>query len=319
MTDLKNVFREYKARKVASQSKRREFIVRVGSAGLGLGAGAILAGCGGGGNGFGGNNGSANASGGSGPISESEVKAAFIDIQKDENDHVTYLINAITGAAGASAVRPRPTFDFNLLKASSTFGSGGSVDEATFWKLSDALENTGPGAYLYAVPYITLGLATVQAAASIAIVEGRHAGFLNILTGKNVVLTSPNTTPADSAPPSPDTVDPAGFTFSQEVPQAPSQVASRALPFLKSATGSIQPGNAPTGPNTGTGITYLNGGPGIPMDNFSDTAAPFSSNVNVNILNYALLLEYLERDFYNINVNALYGGLPAYSVTGQNS
>ncbi len=316
MTDLRKVLSEYKARKAESQSKRREFIVRIGSAGLGLGAGAILAGCGGGGGGFGG---PANGSSGSAPISEAEVRAAFLDIQKDENDHVTYLINAITGAAGAAAVRPRPTFDKNLLTASTTFGSGGSVDEQTLWKLSDALENTGPGAYLYAVPYINAGLPTVQAAASIAIVEGRHAGFLNILTGKNAVLTSPNTTPPDSQPPNPDTVDPTGFTLSQEIPQAPSQVAGRALPFLKSATGSIQPGNAPTGPNTGTGITYLNGGPGFPTDTFSDTAAPFSSNMTVNVLNYALFLEYLERDFYNINVNALYGGLPAYSVIGQNS
>ena len=302
MTDLNKTIREYKAIKAAS---RRAFITRLGSAGLGVAAGAAIAGCGGGGGGFGG----PAIAGSSGPISEAEVKAAFLDIQHDENDHVTYLINTIN-AISAGAARPRPTFDLALLTV---------PNEATLWTIADALENTGPGAYLYAAPFITAGAAYVQAAASIAIVEGRHAGFLNILTGKNAVLTSPLTTPPDQAPPSPDTIDPVAFSHSQEIPLAPSQVLARALPFLKSATGSIQAGNAPAGANTGTGITYLNGGPGFPTDNFSDSAAPFNASVNINILNYALFLEFLERDFYNINVTKIYGGAPAYSVTGQNA
>ena len=258
MTDLNKTIREYKAIKAAS---RRAFITRLGSAGLGVAAGAAIAGCGGGGGGFGSS--PASASGGSGPISEAEVKAAFLDIQQDENDHVTYLINTIN-AISAGAARPRPTFDKALLTV---------PNEATLWTIADALENTGPGAYLYAAPFITAGAGYVQAAASIAIVEGRHAGFLNILTGKNAVLTSPLTTPPDmrrlprtqSIPP--PSATPRKFHWPRlRLRRAPCRSSRR-------ATGSIQPGNAPAGANTGTGITYLNGGPGFPTDNFSDSGS----------------------------------------------
>ena len=306
MADLDNVVRGHKERKTA----RREFLVRLGSAGLGIGAGTLIAGCGGGGGSF-------AAGAGGGPISEAAIKSAFLDIQKDENDHVTFLASALGAAA-----RPRPTFDPKLLTV---------PDEQTLWHIASALENTGPGAYLDAVSH--LAAAYVPAAASIAIVEGRHAGFLNILSGKGMLLTSPNSlvgagkdayglpTGLDSQGPpqmgngsalTPG--DPAGFAKSQEIPQPPTQVMARAAGFL----GTVNPGNAPAD-NTGSGTTYLNGGPGFPSNDYSTTTpafAPQTGNTSLIILNYALFLEYLERDFYNINVTKFYGGGPAYSQTG---
>ena len=314
MTDLDKTMREYKALKA---SNRREFITRLGAAGLGVAAGAAIAGCGGGG-GNGGFGGPANGqSGGSGAISEATVKAAFIDIQKDENDHVALL----RGALGASA-RPRPTFDPKLLTV---------PNEVTLWHIASALENTGPGAYLYAAGFP--GAASVLGtAASVAIVEGRHAGFLNLLSGKNILLSSPNSPvgagkDAYGLPTGLDALgppqagngttltpgDPVGFSKSQEIPQPPSQVAARAGAFL----GTVVAGNAPVGIAPGTGNTYLNGGPGFPDDQFTNTTPTFAGDTSQTaiIVNYALFLEYLERDFYNINVTALYNStVQRYSI-----
>jgi len=258
---------------------------RLGAAGVGVAAGTIIAGCGGSSN-----NGSANASG-VGPINLSKD---FQDVQTDENDHVKFLIAAISGAGGTP--RPRPQFDPALLTASSA---------SDFQAKTAALENTGTGAYPYVITYSAFagagGQGYLQAAATIAIVEGRHAGFANALQGR-VLLTDPRTG---------DTTGPTD-TNSREVIQAPSEVLMRATPFL----GTINAGSPAGGSGTvGTpGTTYLNGGPGLISDSPTDPA-----NTLALVFNYALLLEYLERDFYNINVAKFYGaapGAPAFSITG---
>lgn len=105
---------------------------------------------------------------------------------------------------------------------------------------------------------------TLQVAASIAIVEGRHAGFLNALLNRDL-LTDPNAS---------DTVSP--NNNSREVPQLPDQVAARAAPFIQGVN--------------------LNGGPALP------TNATIASASLTDILNFALFLEYLEKSFYDINV-----------------
>ncbi|MCA1595978.1 MAG: ferritin-like domain-containing protein, partial [Chloroflexi bacterium] len=148
--------------------------------------------------------------------------------------------------------------------------------------LADALENTGTGAYLYAIqnnsPFAANANAA-QAAAAIDLVEGRHAGFLNALTNRPLLTDpNPNIMPLDSQPPITSYL---GVTSqSQEVAQPPSEVGMRAAPFLVNLN--------------------LNGGPGLPGDNLAGATIP-------DILNYALLLEYLERDWYVKNVGQLLG------------
>jgi len=230
-----------------------------------LGTGAVaalagLAGCGGGDN-------TAN-NGNTGPFSRSAVSNAFKDIMTDEDSHVTFLIAAITQAGGTP--RPAPTFD-------TTQAVWNPTDTNNFYALADALENTGTGAYVYATRYLVSAPDVLVAAASIGLVEGRHAGFLNVLTGRPV-LTDP--TPGGN-----DQTDPTGKTFStlnggttpdfaQEVPQAPSTVLQRAAPFLVNVK--------------------LNGGAAPPADTFPGGV--------FEVLNYALLLEYLEKGWYDRNV-----------------
>jgi hypothetical protein len=165
----------------------------------------------------------------------------FQQIQTDENAHVAFLVKAL----GSSA---RPTPSFQGLEQS-------TVHE--FATVSRALENTGVGAYLGALPLLagsTAGLQYLSAAGSIALIEARHAGYLNTLIDLSVV----------------DDIE--GQVSSFEVALTPQQVVSLAGPF----------------------ITDLNGGPPlIPSGGLSNP---------IDILNFALALEYLEAAFYNINV-----------------
>ena len=163
----------------------------------------------------------------------------FLDIQRHENDHVAFLLSAL----GASA-RPKPTFK-NLQQ--SNFRS--------FFDLSQALENTGVGAYLGAAPAI-FSRQILAAAGSIALIEGRHAGWLNTLV--NARLT--------------DNVF--GEEQSFERPLTPDEVV-----ILASSL-----------------VADLNGGPAL---TYSMTPSPDN---DIAILNFALALEYLEAEFYNINV-----------------
>ena len=63
------------------------------------------------------------------------------------------------------------------------FDFGDAFDSVeAFLETAQALENTGVSAYLGAAPAIT-DPAVLAAAASIATVEARHAGYLNLLNG----------------------------------------------------------------------------------------------------------------------------------------
>ena len=168
----------------------------------------------------------------------------FQDIQRHENDHVAFLLAAL-----GSNARPKPTFQ-NLLQS----------DIRSFYDVSQDLENTGVGAYLGAAPSI-LSRPILAAAGSIALIEGRHAGYLNAFLG------------------APITENVFGMEQSFETPLTPEQVVSLAGPF----------------------VADLNGGPPLTY-----SATPSAAN-DVAILNFALALEFLEAEFYNLNVPRFLG------------
>lgn len=111
-------------------------------------------------------------------LTQAELGEYFRQIQAHENAHVAF----ITDALGKNA---RPTPSFQGLEQSSL---------ADFLATSQALENTGVGAYLGASPYI-LKQKNVSSATAISLIEGRHAGFINgvrnyPVTGQATALTS---------------------------------------------------------------------------------------------------------------------------------
>jgi len=161
--------------------------------------------------------------------------AAFREIRRDEDAHVSFLKEALGGAA-----RPKPSF-----KGLRQNG----VD--SFIQLSRVFENVGVGAYLMAAPAIS-SKSNLAAAGSILTIEARHAGYLNALTG----------TPLST-----------NGAFDKPISQG--QIVTDVLPFIAS----------------------LNGG--------SDPSKPLGNDVD--ILNFALLLEYLEASFYDINVPRFFG------------
>ncbi|MBA2395387.1 MAG: ferritin-like domain-containing protein [Ktedonobacteraceae bacterium] len=162
------------------------------------------------------------------------AEAAFNEIRKDEDTHVSFLKTALGKAA-----RPKPTF--KELKQSS---------RANFVNLAQVFENVGVGAYLLAAPAI-VDKGYLAAAGSILTIEARHAGYLNSLIGKPLSTNG---------------------SFDKPIPQA--EIVKDVMPFIKS----------------------LNGG--------SDPSKPLKNDID--ILNFALLLEYLEATFYDINVPCYY-------------
>ena len=130
--------------------------------------------------------------------SQAEFEAAFRSILLHENAHVVFLAQTL----GASA-RPKPTFQ-NLKQTSMT----------SFIDLATAFENTGAGAYLNAAPAI-FDKGNRYAAASIALVEGRHAGFLNVATSMPITKND--------------------ASFEQAL--GPAAVMSAVAPYIKSLNG----------------------------------------------------------------------------------
>ena len=169
----------------------------------------------------------------------------FQAIQKHENDHVAFLVAALGDAA-----RPMPHFQ-NLKQH--------NLED--FVATSQALENTGVGAYLGAAPVI-FSRDYLAAAGSIALIEARHAGWVNVLHMDPITGNAID--------------DDTDHSFDQFL--TVDQVVAAAGPFIKD----------------------LNGGPPL---TFSNT--PSAAN-DIDILNFALALEYLEAAYYNLNVPRFY-------------
>ena len=107
------------------------------------------------------------------PGSPAEFTSAFRSIILHENEHVVFLAEAL-----GSAARPKPTFK-GLQQP----------DLQSFLNLARAFENTGAGAYLNATEFIHSS-EYLEAAASIALVEARHAGFINVALGQPITVNN---------------------------------------------------------------------------------------------------------------------------------
>lgn len=207
---------------------RRHFLQKMTIAGA-AGAAITLAG------------GSAQAQG----LGGRDTRRNFQDIQQHENDHVAEVIKTIRSFGGTERLMPKFR---NLLQP----------NFRAFFQVSQDLENTGVGAYLGAAPAI-FTKEILAAAGSIALIEGRHAGWINTLVGDPITFNVYNK------------------EQSFEKPLTAAQVLALAAPFIDDLNGSV---------------------PGY------DPAAQSLAN-DIDILNFALALEYLEAEFYNLNVPAL--------------
>ncbi len=178
----------------------------------------------------------------------------FQEIQVNEASHVDILISAIRSLGGTP--RPYPTFQ------------GIDISNAQrFLTLSNIFENTGVHAYFGAAGFIQ-NPNVLAVAASIAFVEGYHAGWLNSLAHMTLV-------PGGSSLPG------RGLTYA--TPLGPDQVGAAVMPFIAS----------------------LNDPNDLFPPTFSTVKSPQN---DLAILNYALLTEYLEATFYFNSVPKVFPG-----------
>ena len=174
----------------------------------------------------------------------SDLAQHFREIRQHENAHVAFLVEQL-GAQGYG--KPQ-------------FVRLNQPNYRNFAALSRTFENAGARVYLSAAPIIN-DRSILSQAASIALIEARHASWVNSLFARY-----------------PITVGNQPF----EVPASPQQVAQAVAPFFADSSLPLQLANA-------------------------ISTTPSDEN-DINILRFALGLEYLEAEFYNLNVPRLFGG-----------
>lgn len=130
-----------------------------------------------------------------------ELQRNFLSIQRHENEHVAFLRRALGSAF--------PVARFVNLQ---------QTDIRRFINLSVSLENTGAQTYLGAAPLI-LSRQVLAQAGSIAIVEARHAGWLNTVVNQTTT----------------GHIGDAAF----EIPLSPTETAQRIASFLADPAGGI--------------------------------------------------------------------------------
>ncbi len=100
---------------------------------------------------------------------QTSVRDWIVKIGKDESDHVDALTAAIKSLKGTPVAEG--TYNF------------GYTDLTSFLKLAATIEGVGVGAYTGAAQYLIDSDDLLTVALTIHGVEGRHAAYLNVLTG----------------------------------------------------------------------------------------------------------------------------------------
>ncbi|MBC8085020.1 MAG: ferritin-like domain-containing protein [Hymenobacter sp.] len=109
--------------------------------------------------------------------------ASLLKIRTDENNHVTYLRNAITSNTGTPITAPAVSqFDFTGGKGSNAGPFATVFTSAnTFLAVAQSLEDTGVRAYKGGAPYLASSKDILTAALNIHSVEARHAARLRTM------------------------------------------------------------------------------------------------------------------------------------------
>ena len=148
-----------------------------------------------------------------------------------------------------------------------TFQGLEQPDYPSFLAVTQVLEQTGVAAYLGAVPFIN-NADILSASASLAQIEASHAAFANLAMEDPITGAAPESTNADVMALGP----------SEYYGLTAAEVGAAVGPFIAS----------------------LNGGDPV---GYAETR---SSANDIDVLNFALALEYLEAEFYNINVQKFF-------------
>ncbi|MES2691101.1 MAG: ferritin-like domain-containing protein [Bacteroidota bacterium] len=119
-------------------------------------------------------------------------KAIFNQIAKHENQHVSFLKAAITGAGGTPVAKP--TFDFSGGSGSGTGPYANyNTNYQTFLALSQAFEDTGVRAYKGQAGNLIASNDVLTAALQIHSVEARHAAMVRRLRAQKGWITGNET------------------------------------------------------------------------------------------------------------------------------
>jgi hypothetical protein len=130
---------------------------------------------------------------------DATIRASIVTMQRQQQQHITLLTDAITNSGGTAPARPSYDFTGSRNGTQPAFFASVFSNFDDFLRLAQLLEDAGVRAYKGQVEFLISNDFILQTALQLHATEARHAARIRIIRQKRGAVVKPWPSPADAS------------------------------------------------------------------------------------------------------------------------